>query len=184
MEEDQHGAHGPNTGQTLLALEDCIIPRHILKYISCHFCTHNSSISSVVQSVMKANDGEGSGRRAPGNADKIKCSNITALGVFHELNCDSHEKLASSALKMGEVSFPIYLMHDNGSGALAVLHTIPNSQLGTVVGHIYLDLATENGGMNLSTKGSSASAHHLCHISSYTLVDYSRQRLRDWIYVC
>ena len=100
---------------------------------------------------MKANDGQGSERRMPGNVDKIKCSNLMSLGIFHELNCDGHEKLASSALQMGEVGFPIYLMRDKASGAIPLLRTIPNARFGVAVGHIYLDLATEHGGMDLNT---------------------------------
>jgi len=81
IEEDRHGANGPNTVQTLLALEDCLIPRCVCEYIefiSCHFLTQ-------------------------------------------------------------------------ASGAIPLLRTIPNARFGVAVGHIYLDLATEHGGMDLNT---------------------------------
>ena len=94
---------------------------------------------------MKDNAPGSSKARYPGNKEKIIRKNLTAQGVFQELHCDGHEKLATAALKMGPVGISIYGFGDKGSGIAADLKAVPDARQSVVIGHIYLDLVEEFG---------------------------------------
>jgi hypothetical protein len=51
----------------------------------------------------------GAEHRYPGHKKKkIYRHPLSALGPFHEVSSDGHEKLGKQALKMGDVGLPIY----------------------------------------------------------------------------
>ncbi|KAJ7604844.1 hypothetical protein FB45DRAFT_709929, partial [Roridomyces roridus] len=88
-----------------------------------------------VRQIMKDNAPGTSKQRYPGNKDKIIRTNLTVQGVFQELHCDSHEKLATAALRMGPVGISIYGFRDKASGLLCGLVAVPDARHSAVVGH-------------------------------------------------
>lgn len=95
---------------------------------------------------MHANDPGGAAIRFPGGRAKVKCSQLRSFGVFHEVSCDGHEKFASFALGLGDVSLPIYGMREKWAGALLSLVVVPNARKAVVIGHVYLDFVAKFGG--------------------------------------
>jgi hypothetical protein len=53
------------------------------------------------------------------------------------------------ALWMGDISLPIYGYYDKWSGYLLKLVVLPDSRKAAPMGHVYLDLIAEYGGMHL-----------------------------------
>ena len=90
---------------------------------------------------------KGFDQRFPGNKTKlmVRCP-LTAIGPFHEICCDGHEKLAAQALKMGDIGLPIYAYKDKWSDVVLKLSVVPNCRDPGTIGHLYLDFVEENGG--------------------------------------
>ncbi|KAJ7633203.1 hypothetical protein FB45DRAFT_745629, partial [Roridomyces roridus] len=127
LDDDVNKTNGPDAMKTFLALDGYQIPR------------------DTVRQIMKDNAPGTSKQRYPGNKDKIIRTNLTAQGVFQELHCDGHEKLATAALRMGPVGISIYGFRDKASGLLCGLVAVPDARHSAVVGHLYLDLLEEFG---------------------------------------
>lgn len=69
---------------------------------------------------------------------------LHAVGPWHEIHADGHEKLDYKALEMGSaISIPIYAFQDKWSGVPLYLVVVPNDRLGAAIGHIYLDMVAE-----------------------------------------
>ncbi|KAJ6572927.1 hypothetical protein B0H10DRAFT_1839008, partial [Mycena sp. CBHHK59/15] len=122
--------------------------------------------SDTLRQVMKDNVPGAAKRRYPGNKDKIVRKNLTAQGVFQELHCDGHEKLASAALKMGPIGISIYSFRDKASGIVCTLEAVPDARQSVVVGHLYLDLVEEFGAFPLQVtvdKGSETGEMYASH---------------------
>ena len=104
----------------------------------------------MIREAMFENDPEGADLRYPGARGKISRKTLHAHGVFHEVNCDGHEKFANFALGMGPVGIPVYGMRDKWSGVILSLVAVPNARKADVVGHVYLDFVAEYGGRCIS----------------------------------
>lgn len=91
--------------------------------------------------------------RYPSNKEKIICKNLTAQGIFQELHCDGHEKLATAALRMGPVSIVIYGFREKAAGLVCDLKAVPDARHSVVVGHLYLDVVEEFGGKSFRSLG-------------------------------
>ncbi|KAJ7099174.1 hypothetical protein C8R44DRAFT_747860 [Mycena epipterygia] len=72
---------------------------------------------------------------------------LSAIGPYHEVSVDGHEKLAASALKMGDIGLPIYRHKDKWTADLLNIVTVPDCRTAAAVGHLYLDYLEANGGM-------------------------------------
>ncbi|KAJ7795901.1 hypothetical protein B0H14DRAFT_3114586 [Mycena olivaceomarginata] len=84
--------------------------------------------------------------RFPGHKKEcIPHVGLSALGPFHKVSADSHEKLSAQALQMGELSLPIYAYKDKWTDLLLMLRLIPNSQTAAAIGHLFLDFVDETG---------------------------------------
>jgi hypothetical protein len=84
--------------------------------------------------------------RFPGHKkERIPRVGLSALGPFHEVSADSHEKLSAQALQMGELSLPIYTYKDKWTDFLLMLRLIPNSRTAAAIGHLFLDFVNETG---------------------------------------
>lgn len=84
--------------------------------------------------------------RFPGHKkDVIPRVGLSAIGPFHEVSADGHEKLSQSALQMGEIGLPIYAYKDKWSDYLLMLRLLPNSRTAAAIGHLFLDLVEEIG---------------------------------------
>ncbi|KAJ7486808.1 hypothetical protein FB451DRAFT_1534883 [Mycena latifolia] len=131
LDEDVNQANGPDAIKTFLALDGYQIPRRVPL--------------DTIREVMKDNAPGASKARYPGNKEKIVRKNLTAIGVFQELHCDGHEKLATAALKMGPVGISMYGYRDKGSGTVAHLVAVPDARHSVVIRHIFLDLVEDHG---------------------------------------
>jgi len=96
---------------------------------------------------MHANFPEGAEKRFPGRQKtRLKRQPLFALGPFHEVAADGHEKIGVLALQMGDIGLPIYGYRDKWSGKLLKINVVPNCRSAGAVGHLYLDLVEELGG--------------------------------------
>jgi hypothetical protein len=90
---------------------------------------------------------EGFTLREPGSKKKLLPRvALLSFGPFHEISADGHEKLNAQALRMGDISLPIYAYRDKWSGFILKLLLLPDSRLSGAIGHVYLDLVEEYGG--------------------------------------
>ena len=63
---------------------------------------------------MKLEDTNGPVNHLPSKKPYHPCGHLNAISVFQEVHCDGHEKLAASALKMGDqIGVHIYGMQDH-----------------------------------------------------------------------
>jgi len=60
---------------------------------------------------------------------------LDCLGTWHQLHWDSHEKLGTQALDMGDVALPIYAGKDQISSFVPVMHVIPNDRIAKTIGN-------------------------------------------------
>ena len=72
---------------------------------------------------------------------------LLLLGPYQEISVDGHEKLNAQALQMGDISIPIYAYRDKWSGFIIKLIAVPDSRSAAPLGHLYLDLIAECGGV-------------------------------------
>jgi hypothetical protein len=91
---------------------------------------------------------DGFDNRFPGRKGKqVTRVPLHALGPYHEVSSDGHEKLAQSALRMGGVGFSIYGFKDKFSDFLLFLKIYPDVRSQGAGGHIFLDFVQETGCM-------------------------------------
>jgi hypothetical protein len=88
--------------------------------------------------VLSIHAPEGLTARFPGS-HKIRRSALESIGPFHQDHQNGHDKLNAQALRMGDVSLPIYGIKDQWSSFIKHLVTIPDNRLATTVGHVQLD---------------------------------------------
>ncbi|KAJ7687071.1 hypothetical protein B0H14DRAFT_3101474 [Mycena olivaceomarginata] len=140
VDKDTAQQNGPNYVKSKLKDKLIMVPRH------------------TVRSVMHEWFPEGPEIRFPGhNKTKILRRPLSALGPFHEVSSDGHEKLGTQALKMGDISLPIYGWKDKWTAYLLKLNVVPESRTNAVIGHLFLDFVEEIGGILLqatTNKGS------------------------------
>ncbi|KAJ3504245.1 hypothetical protein NMY22_g17986 [Coprinellus aureogranulatus] len=72
---------------------------------------------------------------------------LDSLGPYHEVSADGHEKLDSKALQMGLISLPIYTYREKWSGYILKLEVLPDARKAGALGHVFLDLMSELGGV-------------------------------------
>jgi hypothetical protein len=101
----------------------------------------------LIRRVLVVYHPEGLAARFPG-ARAIKRSPLSAVGPFHQDHSDGHDKLNSQALRMGNVSLPIYGIKDQWTSFFKHLVTIPNNRLATTIGHVHLDCVEKYLGMH------------------------------------
>ncbi|KAF7301184.1 hypothetical protein MIND_00682900 [Mycena indigotica] len=74
---------------------------------------------------------------------------LSALGPFHEICSDGHEKLGAQALQMGGIGLPIYAFKDKWTAKLLKINVVPNDRTNAAIGHLYLDFVAETSGTGL-----------------------------------
>jgi hypothetical protein len=100
----------------------------------------------VVRGIMHDHFDAGFTLRFPGHKKQlIPRVGLSAMGPFHEICADGHEKLSAQALQMGELALPIYGHKDKWTDTLVMLELIPNSRTAAAVGHLFLDFVEETG---------------------------------------
>ncbi|KAJ7798209.1 hypothetical protein B0H13DRAFT_1643103, partial [Mycena leptocephala] len=70
---------------------------------------------------------------------------LRAHGPYFDVSADGHEKLASSALRMGSVEFSIYGYKDKYTDFVLLLKVYPDVRTSGAGGHIFLDFVEETG---------------------------------------
>jgi hypothetical protein len=91
--------------------------------------------------------GIGFNQRYPGGRKaKLVRGTLSAIGPFHEISADGHEKLSVQALQMGSIGLPIYGYKDKWADNILKLSLIPDSRTAGALGHLFLDFAEEIGG--------------------------------------
>ncbi|KAJ7512411.1 hypothetical protein B0H11DRAFT_1698749 [Mycena galericulata] len=93
----------------------------------------------------------GAEHRFPGNKKKVFRQPLSALGPFHEVSSDGHEKLGQQALKMGDIGLPIYSYKDKWTANVLKLTVVPDCRTNAAVGHLHLDFLEEIGGIPMQT---------------------------------
>ncbi|KAG1739727.1 hypothetical protein EDB19DRAFT_1635630 [Suillus lakei] len=83
--------------------------------------------------------------RFVGSKDAIDCVPLDCLGPWHQQHADGHEKLSAQALRMGDITLPIYAFKDQFSTFVPYMCCLPNVRLSNVIGHVFLDLVEEYG---------------------------------------
>ncbi|KAJ6566838.1 hypothetical protein B0H19DRAFT_1138688 [Mycena capillaripes] len=105
-----------------------------------------------IRQLMREWQPLGAENRYPGHKKKkIYRHPLSALGPFHEVSSDGHEKLGKQALKMGDVGLPIYGWKDKWTTYLLKLAVIPNCRTNAAIGHLFLDFLEEIEGIPLQT---------------------------------
>ncbi|KAK7012499.1 hypothetical protein R3P38DRAFT_2550327 [Favolaschia claudopus] len=95
----------------------------------------------AVHTTMLEHFPEGFNQRYPG---RKKSTSLSAIGPYHEVSSDGHEKLAAGALKMGGLGLPIYAYKDKWTAYLLKMNVVPNCRTVGAIGHLFLDFLEEN----------------------------------------
>lgn len=91
--------------------------------------------------------GIGFGQRFPGRKKtKLVRGSLSALGPFHEISADGHEKLSAQALRMGDINLSIYGYKDKWADNILKLSLVLNCRTAGGLGHLFLDFVAEIGG--------------------------------------
>jgi hypothetical protein len=101
-----------------------------------------------IRDIMLEECPEGFDARFPGRTKaKIPRKALSAIGPFHEVAADGHEKLGAQALKLGDnIGIPIYTYKDKYTDAVLKANVVRDSRSPGVIGHVYLDFIKERGG--------------------------------------
>ncbi|KAJ7842444.1 hypothetical protein B0H14DRAFT_2359573, partial [Mycena olivaceomarginata] len=128
VEKDPTQARGPDFIKDQLRLKMILAPR------------------DLIREIMLDKFPDGFDNRFPGRKGKqVTRVPLHALGPYHEVSSDGHEKLAQSALRMGGVGFSIYGFKDKFSDFLLFLKIYPDVRSQGAGGHIFLDFVQETG---------------------------------------
>ncbi|KAJ7842678.1 hypothetical protein B0H14DRAFT_3691662 [Mycena olivaceomarginata] len=105
-----------------------------------------------IRRLMREWNPLGAERRYPGyKKHKIYRHPLSALGPFHEVSSDGHEKIGAQALKMGDIGLPIYGWKDKWCAYLLKINVVPNCRTNAAIGHLFLDFIEEYGGIGLQS---------------------------------
>ncbi|KAJ6620215.1 hypothetical protein B0H10DRAFT_1946268 [Mycena sp. CBHHK59/15] len=117
VQMDVMQGNGRNYFKTTLWQEDMMIPRDMVHKI-------------MVEHFPLGFDTRFSGKRKTA----IPPVALTAMGPFHEVSCDGHEKLGKQALDMGDIGLPIYGYKDTWSGTLLSIPLQMTTDKGSEIG--------------------------------------------------
>ncbi|KAJ7772470.1 hypothetical protein B0H16DRAFT_1714663 [Mycena metata] len=97
----------------------------------------------LIRKIMLDKFPDGFDNRFPGKKGKrVTRVPLHALGPYHEVSSDGHEKIA---LRMGGVGFSIYGFKDKFADYLLFLKIYPDVRSRGAGGHIFLDFVQETG---------------------------------------
>ncbi|KAF7310263.1 hypothetical protein MIND_00400200 [Mycena indigotica] len=132
VEKDIAQNNGPNYVKTQLQQKLILVPRN------------------TIRRVMQQEFPSGPDIRYPGRKkSQVFRTPLSALGPYHEISSDGHEKLGAQALQMGGVGLPIYAFKDKWTAQLLKINVIPNDRTNAAIGHLFLDFVAENGGIGM-----------------------------------
>jgi hypothetical protein len=105
----------------------------------------------TVREVMLEHFEAGFNLRYPGKKSTIVCHSLSAIGPWHEVSSDGHEKLSALALRMGDIGLPIYAYKDKWTANLLKITVVPNCRTAGAIGHLFLDFLEETGSKSFAT---------------------------------
>ncbi|KAJ7916691.1 hypothetical protein B0H13DRAFT_1871020 [Mycena leptocephala] len=141
VEKDPTQARGPDFIKDHLRLKMILAPRCQLLLNLLDWQHHRD----LIREIMLDKFPDGFDNRFPGKKGKhMTCVPLHALGPYHEVSSDGHEKIAPSALCMGGVGFSIYGFKAKFSDSLLFLKFI-QMFVPKGGGHIFLDFVQETG---------------------------------------
>ena len=126
------------------------LPGMVIACLVLSIVTHLVTTRRLVRDIMHEHAPDGFDIRFPGKKVALIRRPLTAIGPFHEVSSDGHEKLGCQALAMGEIGLPIYAYKDKWSDALLKISVVPNCRSAGAIGHLYLDLIEQIGGENFT----------------------------------
>ncbi|KAJ7195476.1 hypothetical protein GGX14DRAFT_403946 [Mycena pura] len=145
VEPDVTQSNGPRYVKSKLKDKLILVPRQEFSSIL-NTVGVDISARDFVREVMLEHFGDGFNIRYPGKRKAtIVRQALSAIGPFHEVSANGHEKLAAQALKMGNVGFPIYAWKDKWTAYLLKIVVVPDCRTAGAVGHLYLDFLEEIG---------------------------------------
>lgn len=136
-EKDLNQMNGPQFVKDRLKDRGIFVSRCVLFHIFVPKGTEQCFRDAVAE-TMHLYYPEGFDTRMPGGR-KIVRKALFALGIWHEVSGDGHEKLGSLALQMGSIGLPIYGLKEKWSDNLLYIVVVPNTRNAFAAGHIYLD---------------------------------------------
>ncbi|KAJ6489689.1 hypothetical protein C8R47DRAFT_977824 [Mycena vitilis] len=141
MDKDLMRNNGPNFVKSKLKDKLIMIPR-------CYpICTRDD-----IRRFMHDLDPLGAEQRYPGyKKHRVYRHPLSALGPFHEVSSDGHEKIGQQALQMGDIGLPIYGFKDKWTAGLLKINVVPDSRTNAAIGHLFLDFIEEHGGIALQS---------------------------------
>ncbi|KAF8146508.1 hypothetical protein K438DRAFT_1780895 [Mycena galopus ATCC 62051] len=126
--KDPTQSRGPDFMQDQLRLKRILPPR------------------DLIRKIMLDKFPDGFDNRFPGRKGKwVARVPLHALGPYHEVSSDGHEKIPPSALRMGGVGFSIYGVKDKFADYLLFLKIYPDVRSRGAGRHIFLDFVQETG---------------------------------------
>ena len=152
--------NGPDYIRVVLRTRGVAVARYghrLSRAFHCHTFGHHRS--RLVRDIMHEHAPDGFDTRFPGKKVALVRRPLTAIGPFHEVSSDGHEKLGCQALAMGEIGLPIYAYKDKWSDALLKISVVPNCRSAGAIGHLYLDLVEQIGGENFTYRVDSGTDH-------------------------
>ncbi|KAJ7626227.1 hypothetical protein B0H17DRAFT_963451, partial [Mycena rosella] len=142
VEKDPTQARGPDFIKDQLRLKMILAPRCQLLLNLVDQQHHRD----LIREIMLDRFPDGFDNRFPGKKGKqVTRVPLHALGPYHEVSSDGHEKIAPSALRMSGVGFSIYGFKDKFSDSLLFLKIYPDVRSRGAGGHIFLDFVQETG---------------------------------------
>jgi hypothetical protein len=154
VDKDMNQNNGPNYFRVKLRSQGLVVARYgtNLDKLHCPF-SQDWRHRRTVRNIMMEHFPTGFDKRFPGKQQQpITRHPLTAIGPFHEISSDGHEKLSQQALQMGDIGLPIYAYKDKWSDVLLKISVVPNCRSAGAIGHLFLDLIGEIGGMLLVTR--------------------------------
>ncbi|KAJ6618980.1 hypothetical protein B0H10DRAFT_1913207 [Mycena sp. CBHHK59/15] len=128
VEKDTTMSRGPDFIKDQLRLKMVLAPRDSIRRIMLQYFP------------------DGFDSRFPGRkGQRVARVPLRAHGPYFEVSADGHEKLASSALRMGSVGFSIYGYKDKYTDFVLLLKVYPDVRTSGAGGHIFLDFVEETG---------------------------------------
>ena len=86
---------------------------------------------------------EGFQQRFPGKKNiRVPRKTLTAIGPFHEVSGDGHEKMAQLGLRMGEIGLPMYGFKDKWTDRILYFKLLPDCRTAGALDHFFLDMVT------------------------------------------
>lgn len=113
---------------------------------------HRSQLShyaarDAIRKILRENAGDGLDLRHPSlNTKRVVRKTLESIGPHHQHHSDGWEKIGASALDMGNVGIPAYVIKDQFSSRILLLQAVPNDRHQETIAHLYLDCVTSCGG--------------------------------------